>query len=122
MMKLIVFTSVLTAGSLFMSASYAADEVQTQEQAVERAMDQTRTMQSDPGAAQPGMRQNMEQNRYQHKYQNGPGYGQGGMNRQGGYEPSGWRPGPLRPECLIERLSFFGPSGPFFLPLERVMS
>lgn len=82
MMKLIVLTSVLTVGSLIMSASYAADEVQTQEQAVERAMDQTRTMQSNPGTAQPGMSQNMNQERNQNgqgggMYQKGPGNGQG---------------------------------------------
>jgi Na+-transporting NADH:ubiquinone oxidoreductase subunit NqrC len=97
MMKLIVFTSALTAGSLFMAASYAADEVQAQEQ----AMDQRRSMQNIPGMAQPGMRQNMNQygpgsgqggmqqhkyqRQYQYQYKNGPGQGQGGgMNRQGG--------------------------------------
>jgi len=78
MMKLIVFTSALTAGSLFMTASYAADEVQTQDQqqAVERAMDQTRTMQNNPGTA--------PQNMNQYGYQKGPGNGQGYGQGQGG--------------------------------------
>ena len=90
MLRLIVFTTVLTAGALMMSAAHSADEVQSAEGSVERAMNQSRTMVQEAEKTQAGQPQGSgEQRQMRYRDQTmqkdgqAPGYGQGGRYDQG---------------------------------------